>query len=327
MTKVVIFPENIELNVLDNETILDSGIRSKLNLPHSCKNGDCGACKCKVISGNIKLGAYKQQVLTDEEIDQGYTLLCKAYPATEVILDIPNLLNSFPIKTLPAKVVKIVKSSNTAIITLKLPSSQSFGFNAGQYIEIINQGKNRLYSLASSPGILPEIEVHVRYYQGGVFSEFVWNELQEQSILRFRGPLGNFGLSNTQLPIIMICTGTGFAPIKALLEHMVHKNIKRQVYLYWGNRTYDDFYLLELLSKLSHELNLKQILCLSGQHLDGFFSGYVNDALANDFTGLENYEVYACGNLKMIEDVYNLSVQKLGLLKSNFFSDAFTPSV
>lgn len=327
MTKVVILPENIELNVLGNESILDSGLRYKLNLPHGCKNGDCGACKCKVISGDIELGLYKKQILTDEEQNQGYTLLCRAFPKSEVTLEIPNLLNSFPIKTLPAKVVKIAKSMNTAIITLKLPATQTFGFNAGQYIEIITQGKNRSYSLASSPTTLPEIEIHVRYYKGGIFSEFVWHELQEQSILRFRGPLGTFGLSNTDFPIVMICTGTGFAPIKALLEYMVDNSINRQVHLYWGNRTYDDFYLLELLDNLSRKLNIIKTLCLSTEDVDGFERGYVNDALARDFTSLKNYEMYACGNLNMIEDAYNLSVEKLGLIKANFFSDAFTPSV
>lgn len=327
MIKVTILPENIELNVLENESILDAGLRHKLNLPHSCKNGDCGACKCKVASGEIELGLYKSQVLSNEELHQGYTLLCRAHPVGDVVLEIPNLLNSFPIKTLPAKVVKITKSSNTAIITLKLPATQAFGFNAGQYIEIITQGKNRAYSLASSPTTLPEIEIHVRYYPGGVFSEFVWHQLQEQSLLRFKGPLGTFGLSKTNLPIIMICTGTGFAPIKALLEYMVDNNIRRQVHLYWGNRTSDDFYLLDLLESFSQKLGVIKTLCLSSQDLHGFVRGYVNDALARDFTNLENYEMYACGNLNMIEDAYNLAVEKLGLSKANFFSDAFTPSV
>ena len=326
--KITIIPENIELLVSENENILDAALKQKLNLPHGCKNGGCGACKCKVVSGEIKLETYNKSVLTDEELDQGYTLLCKAHPQSEVILDIPNLLNSFPIKTLPAKVEKIEKMGDVAIITLKLPFNQTFGFYAGQYIEIMLHGKNRCYSIANNPNEESIVEIHVRYYSGGVFSEFVWNELKEKQILRFRGPLGSFQLSeHHEKPTIFICTGTGFAPVKAMIQDMAAKNINRNLHVYWGNRTVNDFYLLDELRNLQQKLNFKLTLCTSRESVDGFTNSYITNALINDFNNLHDYEIYACGNLKMIEDAYKLANKERGLDKNNFFSDAFTPSV
>ena len=244
------------------------------------------------------------------------------------MLDIPNLLTGFPIKTLPAKVEKIEKLGDVAIITLKLPFNQVFGFYAGQYVEIMLQGKNRCYSIANNPSQSSEVEIHVRYYTGGVFSEFVWNELKEKQILRFKGPLGSFQLSeNHDKPTILICTGTGFAPIKAIIKDIAAKNIQRKLYVYWGNRTVNDFYLLDVLRDLAQRLNFKLTLCTSREAADGFTNSYVTQALANDFDDLHDYEIYACGNLHMIEDAYQLASKERGLSRQNFFSDAFIPSV
>jgi CDP-4-dehydro-6-deoxyglucose reductase len=327
MTKITIVPENIELSIADEEeTILNAALAQNLNLPHGCKNGTCGACKCKIISGDIKLDPYNTKVLTDEEKYQGYTLLCKAHPIGEVVLEIPHVLRGFPIKILPARVEHIKKTNDMAILTLKLPPSQSFGFYAGQYIDILTNGKNRSYSIASAPTVATTLEVHVRYHKGGVFSEYVWHELQENQILRFRGPLGSFGLSETNLPILMVCTGTGFAPIKSILEYMAASNIKREIQVYWGNRMYADYYMLDLLYALQQKLGFKLTLCLTGEAKDNCVYNRVTKTIENDFTNLSGYEVYACGNLNMIEELYELSTTKLNLIKQNFFSDAFTPS-
>jgi len=327
MSKITIIPENIEFSINNEETILTNALSHKLNLPHGCKNGDCGACKCKVSSGEVRLDSYNKLVLTNEEVNQGYTLLCKAYPLGDVVLDIPHVLKGFPIKTLPARVERIDKFNDMAILTLKLPPSQSFGFYAGQYVDILTNGKNRSYSIASSPTNTHEIEIHVRYRSGGVFSEYVWNELQEKQILRFRGPLGSFQLSETNLPILMVCTGTGFAPIKAILQYIEAVGIKREIQVYWGNRMFADYYMLDLLYALQDKLGFKLTLCLSGDSKVGCKSGRVTKIVEEDFTNLANYEIYACGNLTMIADLYELCSHNLGLTRQHFFSDAFTPSV
>lgn len=327
MNKITIIPENIEFSITDEETILTNALRQKLNLPYGCRNGNCGACKCRVSSGEIKLDSYKPAVLTDEEIQQGYTLLCKAHPIGDVVLEIPHVLNSFPIQTIPATVDRIDKFNDMAILTLQLPPEQNFAFYAGQYVHILTHGKSRIYSIASSPTVANELEVHVRYHAGGVFSEYVWHELQAKQTLRLRGPLGNFQLSATNLPILIACTGTGFAPVKAILQYIAASNIKREIYLYWGNRRFVDYYMLDLLYTLQQKIGFVLHLCLSGETKSGCISSRVTQAIQHDFTDLSSHEVYACGNIGMIKDLYKLCSQDLGMLRQNFFSDAFTPSV
>lgn len=326
MAKIIINPDNISFNADIGQSILEAALQQHLNLPHGCKNGACGACKCKVISGDIILDKQKQLTLSEDEKNQGYTLLCKAHANTDVELYIPNLLNSFPVKVLPAKVMSIVKTGSIAILKCKTPPNQKFGFFAGQYIEIILNGKNRSYSLANYSENGAEVEIHVKYHKGGVFSEYVWNDLITNTVLRFKGPLGNFKLQDSTKPIILVCTGTGFAPIKSILESISQLKINRQISLYWGNRFQEDFYLLDQLEIWKKELNINIKLCLSREKHDEFISGYVTNCIENDFENLNEYEMYACGNLKMIEDVYELCTLKLNLKKECFFSDAFIPS-
>ena len=326
MFTVTITPDNVTFKAVEGETLLDSGLKLKLNLPHSCKSGACGMCKTKVVSGSIDLDVYNNMTLTDAEKDSGYTLLCKAHARSDVTLDIPTLMQGFPIKMLPSKVESIEKIHNTAIITLKLPANQKFEFYPGQYIEIMLKGKTRSYSLANSPQQANQLMLHVKYHPQGAFSELVWNELKADSILRFKGPLGNFKLQNSTRPILMVCTGTGFAPLKAILDDMLLNENNREIHLYWGNRSKDDFYLQSALQIWQAKLNLKITLCLSHGTEDGFQPGYVTKALEADYIDLSAYELYACGNFNMISDVFSLATMKLHLLKQNFFSDAFTPA-
>lgn len=327
MANITINPDKVEFSVTPEETILEAGLRNKLNLPHTCKNGVCGTCKIKVIEGSVTLDTFNPKTLSEDEQKQGYTLLCKAHAQTDVILDIPNVLDGFPVKIMPAKVSAFTKINQTAIINLKLPANLTFSFYAGQYIEVMLKGKNRSYSIGNSPKQANELELHVKYHQDGIFSEYVWNELKVDGILRFKGPLGSFRLQKTENPIICVCTGTGFAPVKAILDDMFLNDDKREVHLFWGNRTIDDFYFLDVVEKWKEKLNIKVNLCLSKSEAAGFFSGYVTSAIIEDLTDLSAYEVYACGNAQMIEDVFELTTDKLRLDKKNFFSDAFTPSV
>jgi CDP-4-dehydro-6-deoxyglucose reductase len=325
MPKIKIIPDNVEFDVNDNETILDAGLKLKYNLPHSCKNGACGACKTMVLEGEIKLDHYNDLTLSQHDKEQGYTLLCKAHPLSDIKLEIHNFLDSFPIKILPAKVSQITKIKQVAILKLKLPTTLTFDFYAGQYVEILLKGKNRIYSIGSSPDNNQEIELHVKYHKDGVFSQYVWNELELGDILRFKGPLGHFRLQNTNNPIIFICTGTGFAPIKSILDNMVKTTNKRKIYFYWGNRIVDDFYALDVVKNWQENLNIKIQLALSQDQQPNYMSGRITNLLKNDFSNFADYEIYACGNPAMIEEVFHLTCNR-GLNKKNFFSDAFIPS-
>ncbi len=177
MSKIRVIPINIEFENKSEETILHTALAYNINLPHGCKNGDCGSCKAKIISGQVTLDSnYSSSALSDEEKQQGYTLLCKAHAQNDVVVDIPHLNSLFPVKILPARIDAIEIFGQTALVKLKLPLNQKFQYFAGQYIDIILNGKNRSYSIANAPAEQSALEIHVKYHKGGIFSEFIWNK-------------------------------------------------------------------------------------------------------------------------------------------------------
>lgn len=324
--KVTIEQGQLEFSVDAQENLLNAALKARINLPHGCKSGSCGACKCKVTHGEIELEEYNKIALSDDEVANNYVLLCKAHANSDVTLDLPGFTNGFPIKTMPSKIESIDKIGSVAIFKLKLPANQIFEFYPGQYIDIAYEGKNRSYSIANSPTTKGIIELHIRYRQGGVFSEAAWHTLATNQILRFKGPMGNFTLQNTNNPILMVCTGTGFAPLKAIIEQMVAENSQREIHLIWGNFTAEDFYLTEILPIWQNQLNLKVTLCTNNQ-TEGYYTGMVTDYIQETFNDLSLHEVYACGNPAMIENLYNIASSQLKLDKRNFYSDVFTPSI
>lgn len=325
MPKITIIPNNVEFYTNHNESILSALLRNGYQVSYGCKNGQCGACKCKIESGNFKLESYNKQVLTQEEKEQGYTLLCKTYAIDDVILNIPNLSKN-NVRIFIGKIISLRKYNTTAILLIQLPSGLNFNFTAGQYVEIILKDKYRSYSIANYCKASNCIELHIRYYASGIFSELVFNHLSIGSILRFRGPLGTFGLENSNRTILLVCTGTGFAPVKAIIEELIAKKSNRKIYLFWGNRFSIDAYLTELFLEWEMQLDISIFLCFSQEEKTGSFKAYVTDLISKKFKSLKNFEVYACGNINMIEDVYTLAL-KLDLDKTMFFSDVFTPAL
>jgi CDP-4-dehydro-6-deoxyglucose reductase len=327
MPKIFVMPDNLGFEVNSETNILQQALDKNYNVPYACKQGICGACKCKVLAGEVRLEDFNSKILTDEERHQGYTLLCKSYAISDVELLIPDILNKQNIIMTPVKVIELNKYKSVAVIRLKLPPTQNFTFKAGQYINVILTDKIRSYSIASSPYTNYELELHIKYYKAGVFSEYIWTQIQINNILRIKGPLGIFSIKDGNAPLIFVATGTGFAPIKSILEYLIYHKSTREIHFYWGNRFVDDFYLLEYLESIKNKLNITIHLCLSQQDLDGYYLGYVTHKLKQDFDNIRQYELYACGNIKMIEDVYELATNELQLNKNHFYSDVFTPSI
>lgn len=324
--KVVISPANLEF-AIGGETILSAALAAGINLPHSCKDGACSACKCKLISGHVTHDQYNFSALPPEEAAENYILTCKARTTEDIILDLPEFTNGFPIKTLPAKIESLEKIGSVAVLKLRLPANQTFDFYAGQYVDVLFEGQARSYSIANSPTEKGTIELHIRHRPGGLFSEAIWNKIAINQILRFKGPLGTFTLKEkSNAPMLMVCGGTGFAPIKALLDYLQKTENKREIQLVWGNNRPEDFYLTELLSGWHKTLNLSVQLCAQENTPAGYFSGTIAKYIEQSYKDLSEYEVYACGNPAMIENLYSLATTKLQLNKTAFFSDAFSPS-
>ncbi|RTL10743.1 MAG: 2Fe-2S iron-sulfur cluster binding domain-containing protein [Neisseriaceae bacterium] len=306
-----------KFNLTDSVSILESAISQGINLPYGCRNGDCGGCKCNVSSGVlIDNDGHTIESLTD-------VLLCQSFANSDIVLDIPGFDNSIKIRNYLAKIIKLDKHNNTAIMQIQIPNTQTFNHLPGQFIEINAAGVTRSYSIANIANDNKIIELHIRHYLNGFFSSKVWNDYKVGSVIKFKAPLGNFTLQSTQNPLLMVCTGTGFAPINSLLQHMLQIGSTRSVHLIWGNYEEDDFYCLDYLEQYK-KLNLKLSLCANKvQDATTFSSLLVTQVISQEYNDLSNYEVYACGNPNMINDIRNLTTNELNLNKNNFFCDSF----
>ena len=243
--QIVVQPSGRSFTVEGDETLLSAGIRQGLNMPYGCKDGACGSCKCKKISGEVQLGTYQTKALSDEERAQGLVLTCCATALSDVVLESKQVTSAdaFPMKKMPVRIASMEKvSSDVMRIFLQLPATEVMQYHAGQYVEfLLRDGSRRAYSMANAPHTLaadaPKVELHIRHMPGGKFTDHVFGAMKEKDIQRVEGPQGSFYLrEESDKPIVLLASGTGFAPIKALIEHMQHKGITRPTRLYWGGR-------------------------------------------------------------------------------------------
>ncbi len=233
---VTLKPAERSFTVERDERILAAAIRQGIGLPYGCKDGACGSCKCKKISGTVVHGLHQPKALSDAEEAEGLVLTCCAVAHSDVVLESKQVTaeGSLPVKKMPVRVVSLEKKSHDVIVLkLQLPANDVMKFHAGQYIEfLLRDGSRRSYSMANAPHTLevapPTVELHIRHMPGGKFTDPVFTTMKEKDILRAEGPYGSFYLrEDSNKPMVLLASGTGFAPIKALIEHMQHRGITR----------------------------------------------------------------------------------------------------
>ena len=338
--QIIIKPSGHILTVKNEETILQAALREGFSLPYGCRNGSCGVCKGEIIQGNVDYGQHNAETLTDEEKRAGKALFCCATPLTELVIECHeiNATKSIEIKTLPCRVEKLQRiTHDVMVISLKLPSNQRLQFLAGQYIDILlKDGKRRSFSLANAPHDDEFLELHARNYPGGVFAEHVFSHMKVKDILRFEGPLGSFFLRDQpdNNDIIFVASGTGFAPIKSILEHSFYQESsrgnKRNMILYWGGRTKNELYMTDLVNNWEKEHSNFSFIPVLSEALpsDNWQGreGLVHEAVLQDFDSLEKHQVYACGAPVMVKAAYHDFTNLRNLPNDGFFSDVFTPS-
>jgi len=315
------------------ETLLAAGIRQGVNLPYGCKDGACGSCKCKLISGQVKLGAHQDKALSANEQAQGYILTCCATAISDVALESRQVTQEGvqPAKKMPTRIKAMDKlSADVMRVTLQLPASEAFVYKAGQYVEfLLKDGLRRSYSMASAPHRVEDgLELHIRHMPGGVFTDQVFGTLQPKDIMRIEGPYGSFYLHEDSVkPIILLASGTGFAPIKALIERMQHAGIPRPTTLYWGGRRPADLYLDDWVrGQLATLPWLRYVPVVSDALPQDQWrgrTGFVHRAVLQDAPDLSGYQVYACGAPIVVESAQRDYLQA-GLPPDEFFADAFT---
>nr|AEI30510.1 oxidoreductase FAD/NAD(P)-binding subunit [uncultured microorganism] len=331
--KITIKPSNHELVAEGGETLLEAALREGYALPYGCRNGACGSCKGKVLEGRVDHGSYHEHALSAADKSAGLTLFCCAKPLSDVTIEAREIAaaKDIAVKMMPCRVEKIEKPApDVAILTLKLPASERLQFLAGQYVEILlKDGKRRAFSLANAPHDDAFLQLHIRHVPGGEFTGYVFGEMQEKTILRFQGSFGTFFLrEDSDKPIVLVASGTGFAPIKSILEHAFHNRHQRTMTLYWGARTPRDLYLADLPRQWAHQhANFTYVPVVSepppGDSWQGR-TGFVHQAVLDDFADLSGFQVYACGAPPMVAAARESFTGLRGLPQGEFFSDAFS---
>lgn len=315
----------------EHETILEAALRQGMGLPYGCRNGACGSCKGKLLSGKIEYTELPLTGLTVQDFQSGMVLFCQAKPVSDITIQARQIraAGDLPLRKLPCRVIRIEKLNPDVLrLYLKLPSTERLQFLAGQYIDILMpDGKHRSYSLANAPHDDEFLELHVRHYEGGLFSEFAFHHLREKTLLRIEGPLGTFFLNEaSNRPIIMVAGGTGFAPVKSIIEHARHKQLQRQIIFYRGARSKDDLYLHDLACEWEENIpGFSYVPVLSEPKKNDRWegrTGLVHEAVLNDFADLSGYDVYACGPPPMVHAVKDTFPDR-GLPEESLYSDSF----
>ena len=322
-----------------DETVLEAALRQSINLPYGCKNGACGSCKGRLLTGKITHGDHSQSALSPADETAGATLLCCAHPQTDLLIEVREVQGGgdIPVRKVPCRINTIkFASDDVAILQLQLPASERFQFLAGQYLEfLLKDNKRRAYSIASAPHEEGSLELHIRHLPGGLFTDPLFGQtadgkqIKEKDILRFEGPLGSFFLrEDSKKPIIFLASGTGFAPIKAMLTSIQNKKIDREIHFYWGGRRPKDLYMDSLCQEFTHTIPGFHYIPVISEALpeDGWQgrTGFVHRAVMHDFSDLSSYQVYACGAPIVIAAARTDFVKECRLPEEEFFADSFT---
>ncbi|MDI9331805.1 MAG: CDP-6-deoxy-delta-3,4-glucoseen reductase [Alphaproteobacteria bacterium] len=334
---VTVQPSGRHYETGENETILAAGMRQGIGLPYGCKDGACGSCKCKKLSGNVVHGNHQSKALSADEEAQGFVLTCCATAQSDVVLESRQVVDvgQSPVKKMPVRVMALDKKSAEVMwVKLQLPANDRFQFHAGQYIDfLLRDGSRRSYSMANAPHLLTEqvqaVELHIRHMPGGKFTDHVFGAMKEKDILRVEGPLGSFFLrEDSDKPIVLLASGTGFAPIKALIEHMRFKGIQRPATLYWGGRRPSDLYLDDWVrTQLGEMPQLRYVPVVSDALNEDAWSGrtgFVHRAVLEDFPDLSGHQVYACGAPVVVDSARADFSAHAGLPADEFYADSFT---
>ena len=333
MHTVTLQPNGHQFQVEDGEAVLTAALRQGFVMPYGCKNGACGSCKGTILSGTVDYGVYQAKALTDEEKAQGKALFCQAKPLSDLVLEARTVgaAKDIQIKKLPCRVQKLERvTDDVMLLQLKLPANEKLVFLAGQYIEfLLKDGARRSFSMANAPHDAEFVELHVRHVTGGQFTDHVFNKMKERDILRCEGPLGTFFLrEESEKPIVFVASGTGFAPIKAVIEHMFHKGIARPATLYWGGRRPKDLYLHALAERWAAERpDFKYVPVISEAQPEDHWSGrtgFVHRVAMQDFPDLSGHQVYACGVPIMVDSARKDFVASCKLPEDEFYADSFT---
>ena len=307
-----------------DQTILEAARKSKVAIEHSCNSGRCGVCVVPVLHGETSV-IKPESSLTLDEHNSGRILTCCRAPVSDIFLDIDDLgdIGLNPVVILPCRIDSLKPMNNDVIqVTLRVPPNSKFKFIAGQYINLIEKGIRRSYSLANAARLDGKLQIQVKKVNQGLMSEYLFTRARQNDLLRLEGPLGTFSYrADESENVILMATGTGIAPIKSIIESLGKSPDEKKIYIVWGGRVLEDLYLDLSAVKLKHTF----VPVLSREEIENVYFGYVQDAVLGLGLDLKKTTVYACGSEVMIKDACDVLVRN-GLRRKRFYSDAFVSS-
>ncbi len=307
-----------------NETVLDAAHRAGFEMPSSCRKGVCGTCKGQVVSGDVR--AFAGEGVTPRERETGHVLFCQTRPRSDLTIR-PRAfgrLDPFARKTLSARVFRLQRlAEDVMLVHLRFPVGQRVRFKAGQYLNVIlPDGERRNFSLANPPKESDGAQLHIRLVPGGRFTGFVFDELKRGDTLQVELPFGDFRLSETRKPALLVAGSTGFAPIQSIVEHALRTGLDREMTLYWGARRREGLYSALPEKWAARDPRFRYVPVLSDEALPGMRHGLVHRAVLEDHPSLEGFEAYVCG-VPAMTTAARRDFAAAGLPDDAFFVDAF----
>lgn len=331
MHSVTVKPIDRTFEALETDTILAAALKGGCNLPYSCQNGVCGTCKAKILTGSIDHGDTSLAALSEAERNEGYALLCRAKPLDTLTVEcaIVEQTKDIPVRKLVSRVAELERLADDVMrIRLRIAAKDKVQFLPGQYINVVMQnGIRRSLSLANVPED-STFELHLRNY-GGPFSKHVFNVLKQNDLMRLEGPLGTFFVRDkSKKPMIFVASGTGFAPVKAMIEYELSKGTERSMTLYWGGRRPADLYLNSVAEAWMRDYGVVYVPVVSDAQPEDNWNGragFVHRAVLDDFPDLSGHQVYACGAPIVVQSARREFVTLRNLPDDEFFADSFVP--
>jgi len=327
--RVSLSKSNISFSAAPDQSLLDAALGASLNLPHSCKSGNCGSCRARLLQGEVHYPNGPPLGLSDAETADGFVLMCQARARGDLCIEIHQVTTPEQalIKRLPARIERTSSLSHDVKgVYLRLPAAESFRFEAGQYLDImLSGGRRRSFSIASPPHCPGLLELHVRRAAGGEFSARLFDKDPLNALLTIEGPLGQFVYRPSAAPMLLVGGGTGIAPLLSILRHVIENGTERDMTLYWGVRSERDLYahaaLEELAARPPARLRYVPVLSEPSPEWPGS-RGFVHEAVLKDIDALDAYDVYAAGPPAMIAAVRK-EFGRRGVSADRLFFDSF----
>ena len=327
--RITLAKSNINFSAAPDQSLLDAALGASLNLPHSCKSGNCGSCRARLLQGEIHYPNGPPLGLSETEAADGFVLMCQARARTDLCIETRAVTtpDQALIKRLPARIERVSSLSHDVKgLYLRLPAAESFRFEAGQYIDImLSRGRRRSFSIASPPHCPGLLELHVRRAAGGEFSERLFDQDPLNALLTIEGPLGQFVYRPSAAPMLLVGGGTGIAPLLSILRHVIENGTERDMTLYWGVRSERDLYahaaFEDLAARPTARLRYVPVLSEPSSEWPGS-RGFVHEAVLKDIDALDTYDVYAAGPPAMIAAVRK-EFGRRGVAADRLFFDSF----